>query len=209
MNSKLVGPLLLLMALSVSADSIISEQLSSLNQPVSNNAVTLVSTGEGVYVYSFLGLGKGKTWQDISSGATVLGPNAESWRKLADVPGDAGRLAASAVTVGMSAWVFGGYTVSEDGSEESTPGVYKLSPGTSNLDRVSDMPVPVEDSVALVHQDRYVYLVSGWHDLGMSISSRCLIRRPCNGHRPHPGRASRYSVIPAESMKARCYFAME
>jgi len=165
-NSKVFGLLLLLMAHSVAADSIISEQLPSMSQPVSNNAVTLVSTGEGVYIYSFLGLGNGKTWQDISSRAAVLGPDAKSWRELADVPGDAGRLAASAVTVGMSAWVFGGYTVSEDGSEESTPGVYRISPGKSNLDRVTDMPVPVEDSVALVHQDRYVYLVSGWHDLG-------------------------------------------
>lgn len=166
MNSKFFGLLLWLMVHSIAADTMISERLPSLSQAVSNNAVALVSTGEGDYVYSFLGLGHGKTWQDITSGANVLEPGAESWRQLADVPGAAGRLAASAVTVGMSAWVFGGYTVSEDGSEESTPGVYTARPGKSKLDRVTDMPVPVEDSVALVYKDRYVYLVSGWHDLG-------------------------------------------
>jgi len=163
---KNIGLLLCLVAVNVVADSITIEKLPSLSQPVSNNAVTLVSTGEGFYLYSFLGLGVGKTWQDISSGAAVLAPGAKNWQALADVPGAAGRLAASAVTVGMSAWVFGGYTVSADGSEESTPGVYRLSPGESNLKRVTDMPVPVEDSVVLVYQERYVYLVSGWHDLG-------------------------------------------
>lgn len=25
------------------------------------------------------------------------------------------------------------------------------------------MPVPVDDSVSLTYQDRYIYLVSGWH----------------------------------------------
>jgi len=28
------------------------------------------------------------------------------------------------------------------------------------------MPVPVDDAVLLNYQDRYIYLVSGWHDLG-------------------------------------------
>lgn len=28
------------------------------------------------------------------------------------------------------------------------------------------MPVPVDDAVAVTYDDRYIYLVSGWHDLG-------------------------------------------
>jgi hypothetical protein len=82
------------------------------------------------------------------------------------VPGEAGRLAASAVSVGGAAWLFGGYTVAADGSEQSTPGVYRIHPGESKLQWVTDMPVPVEDSVVLTHMDRYIYLISGWHDLG-------------------------------------------
>ena len=66
----------------------------------------------------------------------------------------------------MPAWLFGGYTVAADGSEESMAGVYRIRPGEPELQWVTNMPVPVEDSVLLVYQDRYIYLVSGWHDLG-------------------------------------------
>ena len=41
----------------------------------------------------------------------------EQWREAAPVPGGVGRLAATAVAVGELAYVFGGYTVAEDGSE--------------------------------------------------------------------------------------------
>ena len=143
-----------------------TESLPALQRPASNNAVTLVSTSEGDYLYSFLGLGSGKTWQDTSSGAAVLEPAAKTWTELDPVPGNGGRLAASAVSVAGAAWLFGGYTVSADGSEESIPGVYRIRPGETRLQWLTDMPVPVEDSVVLVYQDRYIYLVSGWHDLG-------------------------------------------
>ena len=156
----------LLWAVDVCAQPIQTEPLPALPRPVSNNAVALVSTGEGDFLYSFLGLGSGKTWQDISSAASVLVPGAKDWTELPPVPGGVGRLAASAVTALGAAWVFGGYTVAEDGSEKSIPGVYRIRPGESELQWVTDMPVPVEDSVLLVYQDRYIYLVSGWHDLG-------------------------------------------
>jgi len=148
------------------AQTIVIEPLPSLLQPASNNAVTAVSTEAGTYLYSFLGLGSGKTWLDISADAFVLAPGASAWRKLSPLAGQQGRLAASAVVVGKAAWLFGGYTVDKDGGEISTPGVFRIRPGESNLTRMTDMPVPVEDSVVLVYQDRYVYLVSGWHDLG-------------------------------------------
>ncbi len=150
----------------VLAQTIPVEPLPGLPKAISNNAVTLVESGDGVYLFSFLGLGSGKTWQDISSSAFVLNPGATSWTELEPVPGKAGRLAASAVSAGAAAWLFGGYTVAANGSEESVAGVYRIRPGESALKWVTDMPVPVEDSVLLVYQDRYIYLVSGWHDLG-------------------------------------------
>ena len=150
----------------VLAQSIPVEPLPGLQQAISNNAVTLINSGEDVYLYSFLGLGSGKTWQDISSAVFVLKPGESAWNELVPVPGTAGRLAASAVSAGGAAWLFGGYTVAADGSEESMAGVYRIRPGEPGLQWVTNMPVPVEDSVLLVYQDRYIYLVSGWHDLG-------------------------------------------
>lgn len=163
----LVTALLVLLGVGqVNAQVIETQTLPGLPQPVSNNAVTLLATPDGVYLYSFLGLGSGKTWQDLSSAAAVLKPGAKSWTKLAPVPGKGGRLAASAVSVGGAAWLFGGYTVAADGSEKSIAGVYRVQPGQSGLQWMTDMLIPVEDAVLLTYQDRYIYLVSGWHDLG-------------------------------------------
>ena len=166
MKLFVVGFVLLHTTFAVIAGPIKTEPLPSLKQAVSNNAVALVSTEQGDYLYSFLGLGSGKTWQDTSLEASVLKPGANSWTQLEPVPGTSGRLAASAVSADGAAWLFGGYTVAADGSEKSIPGVYRVRPGESKLTWVTDMPVPVEDSVLLVYQDRYIYLVSGWHDLG-------------------------------------------
>jgi hypothetical protein len=60
--------------------------------------------------------------------------------------------------------VFGGYTVAEDGSEKSTPEVWRLDVRSRTYTQVADMPTPVDDAVALPYRDRFVYLVSGWHD---------------------------------------------
>ena len=172
MRTTIVGILLLFAAGQAIAQLIETEALPELNQEVSNNAVTLVETKDGPYLYSFLGLGSGKTWKDISNRAVVLRPGTEgwpgakSWTELEPVPGNAGRLAASAISAGGAAWLFGGYTVAEDGSENSIAGVYRIRPGEKQLQWVTDMPVPVEDAVLLAYQDRYIYLVSGWHDLG-------------------------------------------
>ena len=166
MKFLIFGLVLLHIAVDVVAGPIQTESLPALRQAVSNNAVALVSTQKGDYVYSFLGLGSGKTWQDTSLEASVLSPGASTWTRLEPVPGTSGRLAASAVSADGAAWLFGGYTVAADGSEKSIPGVYRIRPGESQLQWVTDMPVPVEDSVLLVHRDRYIYLVSGWHDLG-------------------------------------------
>ncbi|MGI9234429.1 MAG: galactose oxidase, partial [Woeseiaceae bacterium] len=34
------------------------------------------------------------------------------------------------------------------------------------FEELEPMPVPVDDAVAVTYQDRYIYLISGWHDLG-------------------------------------------
>jgi N-acetylneuraminic acid mutarotase len=153
-------------AITSSAGDIEVEKLPSLAQAVSNNAVALINSPQGTYLYSFLGLGTGKTFKDARSSATVLKPGAEKWQALPDVPGGSGRLAASAVSVGGAVWLFGGYTLAEDGSESSTPGVFKISPDNSTPTQVTEMPVAVEDAVIVPYLDRYIYLISGWHDLG-------------------------------------------
>jgi len=141
-------------------------ELPRLPVPVTNNAVTSVHTEGGTQLYTFNGLLEGKTWRDTTARAWTLPPGADAWVELPPVPEGEGRLASVAVTVAGRAYIFGGYTVAEDGSEASLPYVHSIAPGETSYRRHADMPVPVDDAVAIPYAGRYIYLVSGWHDLG-------------------------------------------
>jgi N-acetylneuraminic acid mutarotase len=135
-----------------------------LPSPVSNNAVASVDIGGTTYLLSFNGLGPGKTWSDVGSSAFQYEVGGNSWTTLDDVPGGEGRLATVAVGLGDGVYIFGGYTVAQDGTEKSAPWVHKYDPVTRSFEELSPIPVPVDDSVSLLYKDRYIYLVSGWHD---------------------------------------------
>ena len=128
MKLVFVAIAVLYVSMGAMAQTIEVESLPGLPKAASNNAVTLVEDGDEVFLYSFLGLGSGKTWQDITSAAFVLNPGASRWTALAPVPGEQGKLAASAVSAAGAAWLFGGYTVAADGHEVSVPGLGVSSP---------------------------------------------------------------------------------
>jgi hypothetical protein len=137
-----------------------------LPEPLSNNAVAEFSR-EGVqYVMTFMGLGPGKGHEDISRKAYLWRSDTAAWEPFPDVPVDKGRLAAVAVGLYDRVLLFGGYSVAPDGSEKSTPEVFIINPLDGSYKRRVDMPVPVDDAVAFAHANRYIYLVSGWHDAG-------------------------------------------
>ena len=170
MNSRGAFPVLLLVLALVAppgvAESLITaETLAPLPDPVSNNALALVASQQSIHIHSFLGLGSGKKRSDILRSSFAWDSLSGQWSRLPDVPVDEGRLAATAVTVGRQVYLFGGYSVAAYGGEVSTPGVFRLD-DQGILRQVSKMPVPVDDTVALVYMNRYVYLVSGWHDVG-------------------------------------------
>jgi len=135
-------------------------------EPHTNNAVAAIERDGRTYFYSFMGLKPGKTHKDLSTAAFEYDLAGDRWRRIAPVPATEGRLASAAVTVGGEIYLFGGYTVAADGSERSTPHVYVFDPEAGRFRRRTDMPKPVDDSVALAYADRYVYLVSGWHNDG-------------------------------------------
>lgn len=149
-----------------SVSSPVSSIVGALPVPYANNAVAL-SIDEGrATAWSFNGLRTGKTWQDTSREAYSCDLGTGICETASGPPVDEGRLASVAVTLGNKIYLFGGYTVAEDGGEVSTPEVFAFDPRTGVYDRLPDMPTPVDDMVALVHQDRYIYLISGWHNEG-------------------------------------------
>ncbi len=136
----------------------------SLPVAISNNAVASAQIDGNWFIYSFLGLEKGKTYEDVSTYAARFNVNEQVWEELPEVPDHTGRLGSTAESVNGNIYIFGGYTVAEDGSEISTEHVFKYNPVENTYERVSDMLLPVEDAVSLVYQDRYIYLVSGWNN---------------------------------------------
>tara|TARA_R110002073_G_scaffold239434_2_gene401062 strand:- start:2076 stop:3173 length:1098 start_codon:yes stop_codon:yes gene_type:complete len=140
------------------------EAWAHLPEPVTNNAVAGAEVDGRMIAFSFAGLHAGKTWEDVTADAYACDLEAQTCRQIAGLPDGVGRLASVAATAGGQIYIFGGYTVAEDGSEHSTPEVWNFDPGTERYTRAADMPVPVDDAVALSYSDRYIYLVSGWHE---------------------------------------------
>lgn len=137
-----------------------------LPEPVSNNAVAFAYGPDGPTLYSFLGLGAGKGYRDIRRSASACILRAGRCVALPDVPIAQGRLAATAAAAGGRIYLFGGYSVAQDGAEVSHPETLIFDPLSGHWRSGAPIPVPVDDSVALVYRDRFVYLVSGWHDDG-------------------------------------------
>lgn len=143
-----------------------SECIPPLPEPHGNNAVTTAVVEGRQTLFSFAGLKVGKTWQDTSKEAYMFGEGDGAWTRLPDIPVSEGRLAATVEAVAGKVYYFGGYTVAEDGAEVSTPENFLFDPITKKYSRIADMPTPTDDAVSFVYQDRYIYLVSGWHNTG-------------------------------------------
>ena len=137
-----------------------------LSNAVSNNAVAIAKNKQGWQLFSFNGLTEGKTVKDVSNIAMGFDLASNTNFTINSVPYQHGRLASVAVTVKNRIYLFGGYTVSETHEEVSTPEVYQFNPETLKFELFTQIPLSVDDSVAVVYQDRYIYLISGWHNDG-------------------------------------------
>lgn len=136
----------------------------SLAEKVTNNAVAVADVSGQKILFSFNGLSENKTVNSIHAKAFSYNLETQISKQLANLPDNKPRLASIAVTVNNRIFVLGGYTVANDHTEVSTPEVYEYRPLENNYKLTTKIPVPVDDTVALVYLDRYIYLISGWHD---------------------------------------------
>ena len=129
---------------------------------VSNHAVAQVQHQGEDWLFVFNGLTAGKTWQDITNAGFYY--HQGRWQRL-PMPADALPVLASvAIGVDSSVYLIGGYTVAEDHTEVSTPTIYRLDVPDLTWHVETTMPTPVDDTVVVNYQNRYLYLISGWHD---------------------------------------------
>jgi len=132
---------------------------------VSNNAVA--SLKGGLELYSFMGIGTKKTWDDISNKVYVLHLAGAKWSEGRPVPGVAGRLGASAIAARGQIFLFGGYVVDGQGTEITVGDVNAYLADEKRWYRAEDIPVPVDSAVIGVNPNRYIYLVGGRSKKGL------------------------------------------
>lgn len=155
------------------SSSTLPASLPSLPMSTTNNAVASVTLDDGQYLLSFMGLKQGKTFQDVHNKAWKIKlsnePSSLSWQEITPVPSSSklkGRLASIAVGIDENVYLFGGYTVASSHDEISTPDTFRYHVPSDTYNKIEPIPVPVDDTVALTYRDRYIYLVSGWHNDG-------------------------------------------
>lgn len=141
------------------------EELAELSIPITNNAVCGVVVDGKEYVYSFGGLGAGKTHEDITLRSFRLDVQANIWTEIDPLPDTMPKIAAAASVVKGKIYIIGGYHVFPDGHEKSSPKVHVFDPVKNQyLDNAADVPTPIDDQVQAVWQDSLIYVITGWSD---------------------------------------------
>ncbi len=134
----------------------------NMPEAVTNNAVAMIGTSKDLQLYSFNGLSEGKKYDDIHHKAFVY--KNKSWHSL-ETPDNFNKvLASTAVSINDKIFLIGGYTVDKDHKEVSSPEIHVFDSTNRTWVLETKMPIPVDDTVALVYQKRYIYLISGWFD---------------------------------------------
>jgi N-acetylneuraminic acid mutarotase len=134
-------------------------KIPSMPAAVSSNAVA--SLQNGLIIFSMMGVGPKKTWDDISNQVYVMRLASAKWTTGSAVPGVGGRLGAVAVGVRGKIFLFGGYILDNQGNQITVSDVNGYVPEEHRWYRGEDIPVPVDSAVIGLNHDRYIYLVGG------------------------------------------------
>ncbi len=134
-------------------------EIPSMPFAVSSNAVA--SIRGGLEIYSMMGVGPRKTWDDITNQMYVLNLTHPKWTVGHQVPGTVGRLGAAAIGVRDAVFLMGGYMVDGEGKEIDVADVNVFEPQSRKWFRSKDMPVAVDSAVIGSTHNRYIYLIGG------------------------------------------------
>jgi N-acetylneuraminic acid mutarotase len=130
----------------------------SMPAAVSGNAVA--SLKHGFELFSMMGVGPRKTWDDVTNQVYVMTLASAKWHLGRPVPGVGGRLGASAAGAKNQIVLMGGYMLDAQGGEITVPDV-NVYIEERNWHRGQDIPVPVDRAAVGVTHDRFVYLIGG------------------------------------------------
>jgi N-acetylneuraminic acid mutarotase len=131
---------------------------------VSGNAVATIRNG--LEIYSMMGVGPRKTFDDITNQMYVLNLVHPKWTVGHQVPGLVGRVGAAAIGMRDAVFLIGGYMVDGDGKEIDVPDVNVFEPQNRKWFRSKDLPVAVDGAVIGTTHNRYIYLIGGRSSAG-------------------------------------------
>jgi N-acetylneuraminic acid mutarotase len=134
-------------------------KIANMPAAVSSNAVA--SLKGGLELFSIMGVGPRKTWDDVTNRVYIFNLASGKWREGRPVPGVAGRLGASAIGARGKIFLFGGYVVDGQGAELTVSDVSAYVPDDHKWYRGADIPLPVDRGVVGVNHDRFIYLIGG------------------------------------------------
>ncbi|MDA8622391.1 hypothetical protein N9L48_07070 [Psychrosphaera sp.] len=162
--------------------------------PTSANALATIDDGEYINIFTFMGLTQVNNKLDVTSKAWKLRINKsassiekppsksitnnssnEFWQEISPVPTEQkqkGRFATSSIVLDNKVFLLGGYstnTVSQPKlypNKQNITDFYSYDMTLDTYQQLADMPVPVDDTLMVSYQDRYIYVISGWHKDG-------------------------------------------
>jgi N-acetylneuraminic acid mutarotase len=182
------SPFLLLLLMVCGAQLLADEpKLPSMPGAVSGNAVAVIRGG--LDLYSLMGIGPKKVWNDVTNKVYVLHLTSSRWIEGQPVPGVAGRIGAAAIGAKGRIYVFGGYVLDGQGTELTISDVNAYSPADHRWYRGEDVPVPVDQAVIGIDHDRYVYLIGGRSKKGPvnNVQVYDVDKNTWNQATPYPG----------------------
>src|SRR6202034_1712712 len=136
-----------------------SSQVFPMPFAVTGNSVSVLKNG--TELYSVMGVGIKKTWDDVSNRIYVLHFKSGKWVEGRAVPGVAGRIGSSPIGTRGQVFVFGGYVVDGEGNELTIGDANSYLHQERRWYRATDIPVPVDSAVIGVTHDRFIYLIGG------------------------------------------------
>ena len=167
MRTLLVLPLLFTAIYCNSQTAWTWEELDSLPERVSNNAVTFGKDETNDYVFSFGGIDSTKIHSGINKRAYRYTISTNNWEEIAPLPFALSNIASAASTVKNTIYIFGGYHVNPGGGEISSNEVIRYSPITNSyLTNGTAIPIPIDDHIQCVWQDSLIFLITGWSNTG-------------------------------------------
>jgi len=155
-KSPFLLALLLCTATILGADE---KKIPSMPAAVSGNAVA--SLKDGLEIFSMMGVGPRKTWDDITNQVYIMNLAHAKWSEGRVVPGVAGRVNASAAGAKGLVVLMGGFVADPSGGERTLPDVNVYEPNSRRWSRGKDIPTPVDTAVVGVTHDRFIYLIGG------------------------------------------------